>query len=97
MPAYPPVEALHPPAAVAVEAGVALFDGVMLNATQFVLSTVASNVIVAENDAEICTATAPLEGNPVTVAASFCAATVTAADFMIPPGTSHTPMPEGFC
>lgn len=75
----------------------ALFVGVMLNAAQFVLSTVASNVIVAENEAVICTATEPLDGSPVTVAASSWAATVTVADFRIPPGTSHTPMPEGFC
>jgi hypothetical protein len=75
-----------------VDAAVPLLDGAMLNATQFVPSTVTSNVMVALNVPVICTATFPLDGNPSTVAASFCAATVTTADFRVPPGISYTPM-----
>ena len=97
MPAYPPVEALHAPTAVVLDAGVVLLDGNMWNDTQFVPSTVASNVMVALCVPVICTAALPLDGNPSTVAASFCAATVTTADFSIPPGISHTPMLLGFC
>jgi hypothetical protein len=52
---------------------------------------------VALNVPVICTATFPLDGNPSTVAASFCAATVTTADFRVPPGISYTPMLLGFC
>jgi len=49
-----------------------------------VLSQVASKVIVALNEPAICTDTFPLDGKPTSVAASFCAATVTLLRIWLP-------------
>jgi hypothetical protein len=76
----PLLSAVHIPTAVAVEAAVVDAAGSRLNATQFVPSTVASNVIVADSVPVICTATAPGDGNPSTVAACSAADTVITLD-----------------
>ena len=60
-------------------------------------STDASNVMVALNVPVTCTATKPGDGRPDTLAASFCAATVTLLVLRSVAAISCNPKPEGFC